>query len=106
MKHKNPQVIGRPGHWIIFLGVAVAILGVLLTATLRHGLRQLPRIVGETSAPYIVFFTPVVIGALVYAVYQYLPKRAAIPLGIVGWVLGLSLIYHYFWFGPGAFGHH
>jgi hypothetical protein len=98
--------IGPSGRWLIFSGIPVATLAVLLVSTLHHGLNQIPKIVGETSAPYVVFFTPVVIGIGGMVLYEHFPKRLVIPLGIAGWIIGLSLIYWYFWFGPGAFGHH
>jgi hypothetical protein len=106
MNEKPPSGIGPSGRWLIFFGVPVAILGVLLTSTLHHGLNQIPKIVGEKSAPYFVFFTPVAVGVVGMVLYQYLPKRMHIPLGITGWIIGLSLIYWYFWFGPGAFRYH
>jgi hypothetical protein len=107
MNKKNPNGIGPSGRWSIFFGIPVTILGILLNVTLPHGLEPgLANAVGETALPYVVFFTPVVIGVVGIVLYQYLPKRLVIPLGIVGWIVGLSLIYWYFWFGPGSFGHH
>lgn len=98
--------IGASGRWLIFSGLPVAILGVLLTSLFRHGLdRGLVKLVGEKALPYVLFFTPVTIGLLGFILYKYLPKRILAPCGMVGWVVGLTLIYWYFWAGPGAFGH-
>ena len=106
MNKKNPNGIGPVGRWSIFFGIPVALLAILLVSTLHHGLNQIPKIVGEAAAPYVVFFTPVIIGIVGMVLYEHFPKRLVIPLGIVGWIVGLSLIFWYFWFGPGAFGHH
>jgi hypothetical protein len=106
MSAKPPDKIGRAGRWLIFAGIPTAVVAVLVVSTLHHGLNQIPQFVGEKAAPYIVFFTPVVIGFGGMFLYEHFPKRLVIPCGLVGWVIGFSLIYWYFWFGPGAFGHH
>jgi hypothetical protein len=104
MNENKVQQIGPLGRWLIFLGVPVAMMGVLLVSIFRHGLASgLANAVGERALPYVVFFTPVVFGAMGLVLYKCLPARLVIPLGIIGWVIGLSLIYWYFWFGPGAF---
>lgn len=101
-----PDKIGRSGQWLIFLGTAVAVLGIVLVCTLHHGLNELPKIFGEKVAPYIVFFTPALLGFCSLVLFERCPKRLVVPIGVTGWVIGISLIYWYFWFGPGAFGHH
>lgn len=106
MNEKSPNAIGRAGRFLIFGGIPLSILAVMLVSTLHHGLNEIPKIVGETAAPYVVFFTPVLVGYGCMFFYERFPKRLVIPIGIVGWVIGLSLIYWYFWFGPGSFGHH
>jgi hypothetical protein len=104
MKSNDPQGVGPLGRWPIFFGVPMAILGLLLVTTMRKGFRATA--FGQDAEPYIIFFTPIIVGLLGYSLYKLLPRRLIIPLGIVGWAIGLSLIYWYFWFGPGAFGHH
>jgi hypothetical protein len=107
MNKQHPPSIGPSGRWLIFFGIPMAILGILLTFTMRHGLdKGLVHAFGETALPYVIFFTPVVIGIGGMVLYEHFPKRLVIPFGIVGWIVGLSLIFWYFWFGPGAFGHH
>jgi len=107
MNNKSPHGIGPAGRWLIFAGIPTAILAILLVSTLHHGLnKSLVQAVGEKALPYVIVFTPVAIGIIGMVLYDYCPKRLLIPLGIFGWVVGLSLIYWYFWFGPGAFGHH
>ena len=105
MNEKNLFRIGPSGRWLVFSGVPVAFIAIVMASTLRHGLNEIPKIVGETAAPYLVFFTPVAIGIACMVLYEHIPKRMVIPLGIAGWVIGLSLLYWYFWFGPGATGH-
>jgi hypothetical protein len=107
MNKEHPNGIGPAGRSLIFGGVPVAILGVLLVSTLRHGLEPgLANAVGEKALPYVLVFTPL---ALVFGgsvLHKYFPQRLVIPFGIIGWVVGLALIYWYFWFGPGSFGYH
>jgi hypothetical protein len=94
------------GRWLIFAGIPTAFLAVMLVTTLPHGIEpELSNAVGEKALPYVVFFTPAVIGFGGLVLYEKFPKRLVLPFGIAGWVLGLSLIYWYFWFGPGAFSH-
>jgi len=106
-KHtKLPESIDPSGRWLIFGGIPTAVLAVLVVSTLHHGLNQIPQIVGENAAPYIVFFTPAVIVFGSMFLYDHFPKRLVLPCGIIGWVVAMSLFYWYFWFGPGAYGHH
>ncbi|MGB8371204.1 MAG: hypothetical protein WCF71_18135 [Verrucomicrobiia bacterium] len=105
MSQQFSHGIGPAGRSLIFGGIPVAILAVLLVSTLHHGLNQIPEIVGEKAEPYVIFFTPVLLIFGGSALRKYFPQRLVIPFGIIGWVVGLSLIYWYFWFGPGASGH-
>jgi hypothetical protein len=105
MNTKPSSNIGPAGRWLIFSGVPMALLGALLTITLRHGLSGIANTFGQNAEPYILFFAPVVVCILGGVIYQRWPKRLVIPSGIIGWTIGLSLIYHYFWFGPGSYGH-
>lgn len=80
----------------------MAVLAVLLVSTVHHGLLGLEDTFGQNVAPYVVFFIPIafIFGGMV--IYDHFPKRLVVPCGIVGWIVGMSLIYWYFWFGPGA----
>jgi hypothetical protein len=107
MNKKYPHGIGPAGQWLIFAGIPVAILGVLLTSTLRHGFdKGLVHAVGEKALPYVLVYVPLAIVLGGWLLYQYFPKRLVVLFGITGWIIGLPLIYWYFWFGPGSFGHH
>jgi hypothetical protein len=103
MSEKYPYGVGPSGRWLIFCGVPLAIVALLLVSTVHHGVNGLADTVGEKALPYVIFFTPVAIGIVGWMLYEYLPKRLIIPLGILGWIVGLSLLYWYFWFGPAAF---
>jgi hypothetical protein len=106
MNEKDPQRIGPAGRSLIFGGVPVAVLAVLLVSTLRHGLEPgLANAVGEKALPYVLIFTPLVIVFGGSMLHKYFPKQLVIPFEIIGWLVGLALMYWYFWFGPGAFGH-
>jgi hypothetical protein len=102
---KHTDKIGPSGRWLIFGGIPVAVVAILLVSTLRHGFLGLEDSLGQNVTPYVVFFTPAVIGFGSMFLYDHFPKRLVIPCGIVGWIVGMSLIYWYFWFGPGAFNH-
>jgi hypothetical protein len=93
--------IVRSGRCMIIFGVPVAGLAILVVSTLRHGLEPgLANAVGEKALPYVLFFTPVALGAVGTVLYEYFPKRLVVPVGVAGWIIGLGLLYWYFWFGP------
>ena len=102
MNSKVPYGIGPGVRWLIFAGIPFAIISVLFTTTER----SLGHFVGQNAEPYIIYFVPAVIGIASMVLYDHFPKRLVIPFGIIGWILGLSFIYWYNCFGPGAFGHH
>jgi len=98
--------VGAQGRWLIFSGVNVAVLGLLLQIGCRDGLDHgLVKAIGEKALPYVLFFCPVTVVGIGYIVFKLLPQKIVFPLGIGGWIIGLLLIYEYFWFGPGSFGH-
>jgi hypothetical protein len=103
MKNKYPYGIGPAGYWLIFAGIPVAICAVLLATTLRDGNI---RGVSEKFLPYVVFFVPVAIVIVCKIIYDHFPKKLIIPVGIIGWIIGLSVMCWYFWVGPGAIGHY
>ena len=37
--------------------------------------------------------------------YNYLPRRIMILVGVICWVLAFTLLFWHFWFGAGAIGH-
>jgi hypothetical protein len=101
MKRKKPENIGRAGHWLIFAGVPFAIADALFVITGSH--HSLERAVGSNALPYVLFFGPaiIVVGSKIF--YDQFTKGFPIQIGICGWIIGFSLMYWFFWFGPGAF---
>jgi hypothetical protein len=61
--------------------------------------------VSEPLLPYVVAGVPAAVMILSMVLYGHFPKRLVIPLGIVGWMIHVSVLCWFFWFGPGAFGH-
>ena|ERR1022692_3135851 len=106
MNKKYPHGIGPAGRWLIFGGIPLAVYGVLLTFTVPHGVNGLARAVGEKALPYVIVFMPLAIVFGGWALYKHFPKQLVVPCGIAGWITGLLLIYWYYWFGSGSFGHH
>jgi hypothetical protein len=104
MRENHSPYIGAGGRWLIFAGLPLAVCAILFvsTQTTGGGVRG----VSEKLLPYVLFFVPVavVIGGII--LYDHVPKRLVFPLGIVGWIVNASVLCWYFWFGPGAFGHH
>ena len=41
-----------------------------------------------------------------YILFDYISNRLAMTLGIIGWIITVSSLLWFYWFGPGAFGHH
>lgn len=103
MSEKYPYGIGPVGRWLIFCGFPFSFCAILLVLTLRDGHIQG---VSEKFLPYVVAGVPsaFMIGGMV--LYGYISKHLARLLGIVGWVISVSALCWFFWFGPGAFGHH
>jgi hypothetical protein len=105
MNEKKPDGLGPSGRWLMFGGIPVAILGVLLTLTESHGIDGLAHNVGEKALPNVLVYVPLAIVLGGWVLYKYFPKRLVIPFGMARWIIGFSLIYWHYWFGPGSFGH-
>jgi hypothetical protein len=100
MTRKHQSGIGPSGRWLIFAGIPMAVNAILFAATEAH--HNLEHAVGEKFLPYVLFFTPVVIVTASKLLYDHFPKSLMIPVGVAGWILALSVLYWFFWFGPGA----
>jgi hypothetical protein len=92
--------LSRQGRWILFAGIPVAVTAALFVTTEPEN--RLEHAVGETALPYVLFFVPVAIVVCARVLYDRFPKRMIVPVGIASWILGLSLLCWFFWFGPGA----
>lgn len=81
----------------IYLGFPFFVMA-LLTPLFR----QLPQLVGEKYFIYVALGIVLVIIAVSLFLYDRISKRFIVPIGIVGWMLTLSLIIWFFFFGPGV----
>lgn len=101
MREKRSKIIGPAGYWMIFAGVPIAIMAIMLASTLRDGNI---RGVSEGALPYVILFVPLAIIVGCHELYRHVPQRLVIPIGIVGWVISVSVMCWFCWFGPGAIG--
>jgi len=54
---------------------------------------------------WIVWGVAGIIGVFMMVVYDHISKRFVLPIGIIGWILTITLWCYWSWFGPGAYGH-
>jgi hypothetical protein len=102
MNEKYPHGIGPGGRWYIYSGIPFAVIAIFFVATERSS----DHIFWGKVSPYVDLFAIGTISVAALILYDYLPKQLVIPLGVIGWVVSFSVLCWYFWFGPGAFGHH
>ena len=86
---------------MIFSGVPM--IGVVAVAS---GQDFIERITSQRAGPYVSIGLIIFCFAMSMTLSNLLPRRFVIPIGIIGWVLAVSFLLWYAWFGPGAFGHH
>jgi hypothetical protein len=89
--------IGPAARWFIFAGLPLAMWAVFFVIVGQHP--ALERAVGPTASGYLQAIVPGIIMVGGMAVYGYFPKRLVIPLGLVGWLIHVSLLGWFFWFG-------
>ncbi len=104
INQKYPHGIGPMGRWLIFSGIPMAISALFFVFTEPH--HALERAVGEKWFPYILAGVPATLMIIGMAIYGHFPRRLIIPLGVVGWVISVTVLCWFFWFGPGSFGYH
>ena len=97
MNANRSKNLGPAGQWMIFAGAPSVAMALVTCAQ-----DSLVRAVGQGAFPYVV--VAIVGASFVFsmAVYRRVPPRRVIPIGIVGWMLTFSLLFWYFWFGPGS----
>jgi hypothetical protein len=101
-KKKHSQNIDPATSWVIFAGIPIAIIAILLASTMRHGdIRG----VSEKALPYVLLFGSAAIIVGCRELYHHCPRRLIIPLGVSGWVIAVTVMCWYYWFGPGSFGY-
>jgi len=99
MNKKYPHGIRPAGRWLIFSGIIWFVIAVVICKS-----KLILGIVGEKLFPYALVFVPSAFGIGCMTFYNLFPKWLIIPIGIVGWILALSLLCWFTWFGRGATG--
>jgi hypothetical protein len=105
----NPEIeeaienkyIGRTGRMRIFSG---APFSVITTLMFFFGERFLNK-VGNTTGAYLGLGIFLVIVATGLFLYDRIPEKLVIPIGIIGWLLTLFLFVWFSFWGSGTFGH-
>jgi hypothetical protein len=94
---KHPFSIDAKGRFTIFFGVPAIGFAALMCDgdTIVHT-------VGEKAYPYVFYGAMIVFAVVGMILYNFVPKRWVLPLGIAGWITTFSWTFWYFWFGPGA----
>jgi len=92
------KYIGLGGRVKIFLGAPVFVMALL--ARFFEGLLDK---VGAAMGAYIALGIALVIIAVSLVLYDRIPAKFIIPIGIIGWMLTLSMILWFFLLRPGAF---
>ena len=90
------KLIRPSDHLRIYFGFPI-----FITALLKPLFERLPHYFGEKYFVYVALGIFLVIVAISLFLYDRIPKRFVIPIGIIGWMLTLSLIAWFFFFGPG-----
>jgi len=101
MNDKSPYGIGSFGRWWIFSGASMFVMALAMSKW-----PLLDYIFGQKASPYVFLGICGIVTIISLVLYDYIPKRLVIPIGIIGWILTLSFLCWFFCFGPGAFGHH
>jgi hypothetical protein len=97
VSEKHPYGLTATGYWLIFLGVPW-----LAGAILFCNWRLLQHSVGEQALPYVLYCAPVAVGVGCMVLFNWLPKRIIVPVGVICWLLTFTLLFRYFWYDPGA----
>ena len=98
MSQQDSYRIGPGVRWIVFAGVPA-----IAMALLACSYESLAHAVGERYAPYVGLGIAAVIWILSLKAYDYIPKRLILPIGVIGWIVTLSLGYWFLNHGPHTF---
>jgi hypothetical protein len=82
----NEKLIGAGQHWMIFAGIIWPCFAALACA-----FEPLLHIFGDNVGPYVALGIMMVILATIMILYDRVPKRFIIPIGIIGWMLTFIL---------------
>ena len=94
----SERQIGPSVRWIVFWGGPAAIVAVLMC-----NYEFLVRAVGEKTAPFLGLGIAGVVSIISLLLYDRIPTRLLIRIGIIGWILTLLLGYWYLQYGPSPF---
>jgi hypothetical protein len=70
----------------IYLGAPMFVIAVLALF-----MERLPRLVGESAFPYVALGIALAVIAISLFLYDRIPQRFIIPIGIVGWILAAAV---------------
>ena len=101
MSEKKPRRIGVFGRWIIFWGASMF---VLFLAAARYDV--LTHVFGSKFDSYALLGIACLLWIISRILFDRIPQKLALLIGIIGWILTFSFSYYWYCFGPGAFGHH
>jgi hypothetical protein len=85
------KYVGQFGRLKIYFGVPIFIMAAI--AMLTPLFKALERNVGPSVAPYVMLGIALIILAAAWALYDHIPKRFIIPIGIIGWMLTGAMIF-------------
>jgi hypothetical protein len=94
------KYVGAGGHGRIYAGAPMSIMAFLM---FFYGEKFLNKF-GNATGAYLglgIFFVILVAGLILR---DHLPPKLLIPIGIIGWLLTLSLFIWFGFFSPAAFG--
>ncbi|MDE3067537.1 MAG: hypothetical protein KGJ60_08295 [Verrucomicrobiota bacterium] len=105
MNSKYPYGLGPGGKWLIFSVAFWAVATIIFTSVGFGRFDEMELRIGTAATLCVIWGTITGIGIVAMIVYSRLSQQLAMWLGVIGWIVTVSLGYWFFGFGPGAFGH-
>jgi len=97
MSRDRSVLVGKSGRYLIYIGVIWPVIGGITCLQ-----DQIVAWCGDNALPYVAIGILIFSGVTAMSVYDRIPSRIATRIGFAGWFTGISLLYWYFWFGPGS----
>jgi hypothetical protein len=104
MNSKYPYGLGPGGKWLVFSGAFWAVVTISFTSVGFERFGQMERKIGTGPSLCIIWGIVTAILIVAMIVYGRLSQRLAMWIGVIGWIVTISLGYWFFGYGPGAFG--